>query len=242
MTSFVAAPRQRGFRHQFLRRLRQHLRPPRHGAEDERRVVWTFKDALVKFTNGAELQHYIRAAWDIFTPGQLKTYIKEGEKKGFPELRGGKIQAVTIPLTPGVEKFSKFLKQVYAKYLDLKPKDRRELSYLAAVSYGASLRRSPGHPPDLPRRQGGSGQQDRRGLQAHARRVPPLHAQPGRAVDLLRPALPLQHQHLAGLHGGRDGEPRYAHRRGRGGRFRRGPGAALPEHQAETDRGRGARA
>jgi N12 class adenine-specific DNA methylase len=98
---------------------------------------WVFKDALVKFTNGPELLHYLRAGWDILSPDDLKAYMSENES-ALPTLRTGKVQAVTVDRTPGVEKFMKFLEQVYAKFKDLPGKERRLYSYIPAVAYGAA--------------------------------------------------------------------------------------------------------
>ena len=95
------------------------------------------KDAIVKFVNGPELLHYIRAGWDILSPDDLKAYMEDAGA-GLPKLRGGKPQSVSVELTPGVEKFTNFIKDVYAKFKALPGKERRLMSYIPAIGYGAS--------------------------------------------------------------------------------------------------------
>jgi len=103
---------------------------------------WVFKDSISKFKNGPELMRYLRASWDILTPENLRSFVNEAAKesggKGIPEMRGGKVQAVTIPKTPQVDAFMKYLDQVYKKFLALPPKERRLMSYIPAVAYGAA--------------------------------------------------------------------------------------------------------
>jgi hypothetical protein len=98
---------------------------------------WVFKDALTKFKNGPELIRYIRAAWDILSPDDLRAYMDETDQ-ALPTLKTGKVQAVTVDLTPNVEKFQTFLMQVYDKFKKLTGKEKRLWSFIPAVAYGAS--------------------------------------------------------------------------------------------------------
>ena len=98
---------------------------------------WVFKDALTKFINGPELMHYLRNSWDMLSPEQLAAHM-EGANTAIPKLRGGDRQAVTVDVTPGVEKFSDFLRRVYERFKALPPKERREMSYIPAIAYGAA--------------------------------------------------------------------------------------------------------
>lgn len=98
---------------------------------------WVPKDALVKFTNGPELIRYLRAGWDILSPDDLKAYMTQNES-ALPELKDGKVQAVTVEQTPGVAKLMEFMKEVYARFKAMPARDRREYSYIPAVAYGAA--------------------------------------------------------------------------------------------------------
>jgi N12 class adenine-specific DNA methylase/adenine-specific DNA methylase len=98
---------------------------------------YVYKDAIVKFRNGHQLVEYINDSWDIVTPDALRAYMASS-KKGFPALRGGQPSAITVDRTPGVAVFMDFISQVYAKYKGLTAKERRELSFIPALAYGAS--------------------------------------------------------------------------------------------------------
>lgn len=98
---------------------------------------WIFKDALVKFTNGPELMHYLRSAWDILSPDDLRAYMTKAES-ALPQLKGGKFQSVTVDKSPGVAEFTDYLKEVYAAFKALTGKAKREFSYIPAVAYGAA--------------------------------------------------------------------------------------------------------
>ncbi len=94
------------------------------------------RDALVRYVNGPEIVRWIRDSWDILTPDQLRSYMDE-QDLGLPKWRGGDMQAISAERTPGVKKMMRFIQQVYVKYQAMEPKDRRELSYIPAVAYGA---------------------------------------------------------------------------------------------------------
>jgi N12 class adenine-specific DNA methylase/adenine-specific DNA methylase len=98
---------------------------------------YVYKDAIVKFRNGHQLVEYINDSWDIVTPDALRAYMASS-KKGFPQLRGGQPSAITVDRTPGVAQFMDFISRVYAQYKGLTAKERRELSFIPALAYGAS--------------------------------------------------------------------------------------------------------
>ena len=98
---------------------------------------YVYKDAIVKFRNGRQLVEHINESWDIVTPEHLRAYM-ENNKKGFPVLRNGKLTAITVERTPGVASFMGFIERVYSRYKSLPAKERRALSFIPALAYGAS--------------------------------------------------------------------------------------------------------
>lgn len=98
---------------------------------------YVYKDAIVKFRNGHQLVEYINDSWDIVTPDQLREYM-ETSGKGFPALRDGKLTAITVERTPGVANFMQYIERVYARYKAMPAKQRREMSFIPALAYGAS--------------------------------------------------------------------------------------------------------
>lgn len=98
---------------------------------------WVFKDALIKFTNGPELMHWLRSAWDILSPDDLRAYMDQNDLN-LPKLKGGKVQSVTVPISPGVQKVMDFIKDVYARFQSLAGKEKRMFSWIPAVAYGAA--------------------------------------------------------------------------------------------------------
>jgi len=98
---------------------------------------YVYKDAIVKFRNGQQLVEYINDSWDIVTPDALRAYMSSSES-GLPELRDGKLTAITVGRTPGVEAFMDFISRVYSRYKSLTAKQRREMSFIPALAYGAA--------------------------------------------------------------------------------------------------------
>jgi N12 class adenine-specific DNA methylase len=98
---------------------------------------YVYKDAIVKFRNGQQLVEYINDNWDIVTPDALRAYMS-GKNESLPELRDGKLTAITVDRTPGVSEFMQFIESVYARFKSLPAKERRELSFIPAIAYGAS--------------------------------------------------------------------------------------------------------
>jgi N12 class adenine-specific DNA methylase len=98
---------------------------------------YVYKDAIVKFRNGQQLVEYINDSWDIVTPDALRSYMTSSDT-GLPELRDGKLTAITVDRTPGVEAFMDFISRLYSRYKSLTAKQRREMSFIPALAYGAA--------------------------------------------------------------------------------------------------------
>ncbi len=98
---------------------------------------YVHKDAIVKFRNGQQLVEYINDSWDIVTPDALRAYMTSNSK-GFPTLRDGQPTAITVDRTPGVAAFMDYIARVYERFKNLPAKERREMSYIPAIAYGAS--------------------------------------------------------------------------------------------------------
>lgn len=99
--------------------------------------TWVQKQTLAKFTNGPELLKMLWSVWDVVSPDTLTAYMRD-TNQDFPELEGGKIQKVAVPLSPNVEKFNDFLKQVYEKFSKMTGKEKRENSWVPVVTYNAA--------------------------------------------------------------------------------------------------------
>jgi N12 class adenine-specific DNA methylase len=98
---------------------------------------WVQRQVLSKFANGPELSRLIQSAWDVLTRDNLAAELEKLGKK-LPELKGGKTESVSVPLSPAVKSFNQFLKQVYDRYESLTGKEKQAYSWVPVVTYNAA--------------------------------------------------------------------------------------------------------
>lgn len=98
---------------------------------------WVQRQVLAKFANGPELSRLIQSAWDVLTRDNLAKELEKIGKK-LPELKGGKTESVSVPLSPAVQSFNEFLKKVYERYEKLTGKEKQNYSWVPVVTYNAA--------------------------------------------------------------------------------------------------------
>lgn len=98
---------------------------------------WVQRQILAKFANGPELARLIQSAWDVLTRDNLAGELEKLGKK-LPELKGGKTESVSVPLSPAVKSFNEFLKKVYDRYEKLTGKEKQAYSWVPVVTYNAA--------------------------------------------------------------------------------------------------------
>ncbi|MDD5457875.1 MAG: helicase-related protein [Phycisphaerae bacterium] len=98
---------------------------------------WVQRQVLSKFANGPELSRLIQSAWDVLTRDDLAAELEKLGKK-LPQLRGGKTESVSVPLSPAVKSFNGFLKKVYERYENLQGKEKQQYNWVPVVTYNAA--------------------------------------------------------------------------------------------------------
>ncbi len=98
---------------------------------------WVQRQVLSKFANGPELARLIQSAWDVLTRDRLAEELEKLGKK-LPQLKGGKTESVSVPLSAAVKSFNQLLKQVYDRYENLSGKEKQAYSWVPVVTYNAA--------------------------------------------------------------------------------------------------------
>lgn len=106
-----------------------------HVVTQDSRQEWVSKTYLSKFTNGDEFHSMLRASWEILTTRQLNEYFIKHEGQALPQLKGGSLQKVVVPLSDRVKKFNRFLVSAIEAYADLTGKDKRLWNFIPLVLY-----------------------------------------------------------------------------------------------------------